>query len=100
MADDTPDQPTLRQALVAALGLPPETFMLELLLSDTLPTIIRCHFYPTLEPMQQAVTVLGEYHLVARQPVPPVTADEGTRTEVPMPEETGESPDVSESRKD
>jgi hypothetical protein len=76
MADETPvpEQPTLRQALVAALGLPPETFMLELLLSDVLPVVIRCHYYPTPEAMQQAVVVLGEYHLVAKQTQPEVPA--------------------------
>lgn len=58
-------QPTLRQQLVTALGLPTDTFMLELLLSDTMPIIVRCHYYPTPEAMQRAVAAFAEYQIVS-----------------------------------
>jgi Rad3-related DNA helicase len=58
---------TLRQALTEALGLPAETFLLELLLGETTPPVVRCHYYPSEEAMQRAVVVLAEYQLVAKQ---------------------------------
>lgn len=81
MANINPEQevptpePTLRQQLTTALGLPADTFMLEFLLSDTMPVIVRCHFYPTPEAMQRAITVLSEYQLAPR-PQPPVEPPE------------------------
>jgi hypothetical protein len=74
---ETPAMPTLRQALTDALGLPSETFLLEILLGAETPPVVRCHYYPTPEAMQQAVVVLAEYELVARKAAPP--------TEIPAP---------------
>lgn len=63
--------PTLRQQLTAALGLPDETFLLEILLSDPDHPSVRCHFYPTPEAMQRAVAVLSEYVLAPKPQTPP-----------------------------
>jgi len=73
MADETAQQempapPSLRQALTDALGLPADTFLLEILLGETTPPVVRCHYYPTPEAMQRAVVVLGEYQLVGKPP--------------------------------
>jgi hypothetical protein len=58
----------LRQGLVDALGLPAETFLVEILLGETTPPVIRCHFYPDIEAMQRAVALFAEYQLVAKPP--------------------------------
>jgi hypothetical protein len=76
MADDTPPEdvqqeppgpPSLRQALTDALGLPQETFLVEFLLGEETPPVVRCHYYPTREAMEKAVVIFAEYELVARQ---------------------------------
>jgi hypothetical protein len=56
----------LRQALTDALGLPAETFLVEILLGETTPPIVRCHFYPSPEAMERAVALFAEYQLVAK----------------------------------
>jgi hypothetical protein len=75
--DDSPPQNraetplALRQALTDALGLPAETFLIEVLLGETTPPVIRCHFYPTPEAVLRAVVLFSEYQLVAKtQPLP------------------------------
>jgi len=102
MADDTtpeavqqasPASPSLRQALTDALGLPPETFMLEILLGEATRPVVRCHYYPTPEAMQQAVVVLAEYQLQPK----PQTAPETIPEALPPP---AEEPVAPVSRKD
>lgn len=66
---------TLRQQLVQALGLPPETFLVEFVLSDTVPIYVRCQYYPTREAMQHAWTLLAEYRLVAKDQEPVAMPD-------------------------
>jgi hypothetical protein len=58
----------LRRALSDALGLPAETFLVEILLGETIPPVIRCHFYPSPDAMQRAVALFAEYHVVAKPP--------------------------------
>jgi hypothetical protein len=70
-----------RQALTTALGLPADTFLLELLLNEVGPTIVRCHYYPTPEAIERAVVVFAEYQLVAKPPPPP---EEPMRTLPPV----------------
>lgn len=75
MANDTPQQDdtgetrslsqALRRALSDALGLPAETFLVEILLGESTP-VVRCHFYPGAEALQRAVVLFGEYQLVAK----------------------------------
>jgi len=77
--NETPQQaPTataaLRQALTDALGLPADTFLLEILLGQTMTPVVRCHFYPTAEAMQRAVVLFTEYQLVVKRPEEPVLA--------------------------
>lgn len=78
----TPD--SLAAQLIAALGLPEHTYMLEILFMVEAPVRVRCHYYPTREAMQQAVIMLAEYELVARTTEPPAApepfqpAEEGT----------------------
>jgi hypothetical protein len=78
MTDETPQQDmtseplsltqALRRALSDALGLPAETFLVEILLGESTPPVIRCHFYPDIEAMQRAVALFAEYHIVPKPP--------------------------------
>jgi hypothetical protein len=92
--DDSPQQDraetslSLRQALTDALGLPAETFLIEVLLGETTPPVIRCHYYPTPEAVLRAVVLFSEYHLVAK---PPPLPEPPAPAAPPTPEgETGE----------
>jgi hypothetical protein len=58
----------LRDSLSRVLGLPAETFLVEILLGETIPPVIRCHFYPSPDAIQRAVALFAEYHIVAKPP--------------------------------
>jgi hypothetical protein len=78
MTDETPQQDVtseplsltqaLRLSLSDVLGLPAETFLVEILLGETIPPVIRCHFYPSPDAIQRAVALFAEYHIVAKPP--------------------------------
>jgi hypothetical protein len=91
--EETPQQDTasepvsltkaLRLSLSDALSLPAETFLVEILLGETIPPVIRCHFYPSPEAIQRAVALFAEYHIVPKPP--------------PQLEETGDAVPVNPS---
>ena len=59
---------SLAAQLIAALGLPEHTYMLEILFVADAPVSIRCHYYPDEEAMRQAVALFAEYQLTAKPP--------------------------------
>jgi len=83
--EHAPPAPSLREALITALGLPTETYLVEFLLSDIQAPVIHCHYYPTPEAMQRATVVLAEYQVVAK-PAPGPVPFEGEAAVPPTPE--------------
>lgn len=87
--DETQEAPTqgtpdsLAAQLIAALGLPAHTYMLEILFVADAPVSVRCHYYPDEDAMRKAVALFGEYELVAKR----APQEEGA----PAEEETGGS---------